>query len=152
MGLFVPLIARLDSNYAVKGIRLSKRIEVVGAVFVREGKILACKRSESMSLTGYWEFPGGKIKPDESPEKALRRELLEELRCDAKVGKHLETTEYDYDFGTVVLSTYFCSLQGTKPVLTEHAEMRWLAVDELETVQWAPADVPAVQRLKGSGF
>ena len=136
----------------MKGNPLSKRIKVVGAVFVRDGKILACKRGNSMSLAGYWEFPGGKIEPDESPEQALRRELVEELRCNAKVGEHLETTEYEYEFGTVVLSTYFCSFQGTEPVLTEHAEMRWLAADELKTVNWAPADIPAVQRLESSSI
>lgn len=124
-----------------------KRINVVGAVLLREGKILAAQRSETMSLPLMWEFPGGKIEQDETPVEALRRELKEELLCDAVVGDHVETTEHDYDFGTVILSTYFCTLNGADPQITEHAAIRWVEASELLDLEWAPADIPAVQKV-----
>lgn len=124
-----------------------KRINVVGAVLLREGKILAAQRSETMSLPLMWEFPGGKIEQGETPVEALRRELKEELLCDAVVGDHVETTEHDYDFGTVILSTYFCTLNGADPQITEHAAIRWVGASELLDLEWAPADIPAVQKV-----
>ena len=124
-----------------------KRINVVGAVLVDGDTVLAAQRGESMSLSGLWEFPGGKIEPNETPQEALRRELREELLCTAEVGDHLETTEYEYDFGVVILSTYICRLVKGTPELTEHAEIRWVPVPELYSLDWAPADIPAVDRL-----
>lgn len=127
-------------------------IVVVGAVLVRDGRILAARRSDEMSLPGYWEFPGGKIEPGETPEEALRRELEEELLCTAEIGDHLETTTHEYDFGIVTLSTYLCTLLSGEPQVTEHAELRWLMPDELGSVEWAPADIPAIERLKSMDF
>lgn len=128
--------------------KVKKKIVVVGAVLVEDGKILAAQRGEDMALAGYWEFPGGKIEEGETPEEALQRELKEELLCDATIGEYLDTTSYEYDFGIVELTTFFASLQGTEPELTEHAQIRWLKPEELDTVQWAPADVPAVEKIK----
>ena len=100
-----------------------------------------------MSLPGMWEFPGGKIEPDESPKEALLRELEEELLCSAEIGKHVQTTEYEYDFGIVILTTYYCSLTGDEPRLTEHSEIRWMPVARLDQLNWAPADIPAVKQV-----
>lgn len=127
--------------------RPKKIINVVGAVLTNGDKILAARRGQSMSLPGMWEFPGGKIEPNETPQDALRRELEEELMCTAEVGAHLETTQYEYDFGIVILSTYFCQLLKGEPQLTEHSEITWLPVQELGSLDWAPADIPAVERL-----
>lgn len=132
----------LDSQLKTK-----KRIHVVGAVLVDGETVLAAQRGKSMSLPGMWEFPGGKIEQGESPQEALRRELKEELLCTAEVGEHLETTEYEYDFGIVILSTYVCRLLDGVPQLTEHDEIRWVAVPDLPSLLWAPADIPAVERL-----
>lgn len=126
---------------------MKKRINVVGAVFVKNGRILAAKRSESMSLPGLWEFPGGKIETGETAEAALLREISEEFNCDIEVKSYLTTTEYEYPFGVVSLATYFVDLKGAEPEITEHSEIRWLLPIELFDVEWAPADVPAVRLL-----
>lgn len=126
---------------------MTKRINVVGAVFIKDGKVLAAKRSASMALPGLWEFPGGKIEAGETAQEALLREISEELNCDIEVGNYLTTTDYQYPFGTVSLTTYFAELKGDEPELTEHAEIRWLSPSELFEVDWAPADIPAVELL-----
>lgn len=107
--------------------------------------MLCARRGEGKSLAGFWEFPGGKIEPGETPEESLTRELKEELLCDAEVGRHITTTEHEYDFATIVLSTYYCTLTGGEPKLTEHAEIRWLTGAEMQELEWAPADIPAVE-------
>lgn len=126
---------------------MKKVIDVVGAVLIKDGKVLAAQRSAKMSLPLMWEFPGGKIETDESPVGALKRELLEELKVSAKVGDHVETTSYEYDFGIVTLQTYYCTVENGVPELTEHAEIRWLAPEKLLTLEWAPADIPAVEKI-----
>ena len=126
---------------------MAKRIEVVGAVFIRDGKVLAAKRGPDKALPGMWEFPGGKIEPGESAAEALRRELAEELKVDVEIRNYLTTTEYEYDFGIVSLATYYVELTSSDPVLTEHVEIRWLRKSELFDVDWAPADIPAVELL-----
>lgn len=126
---------------------MKKRIAVVGAVLIRGQMILAAQRSSTMSLAGMWEFPGGKIEPNESPKEALLRELKEELLCTAEIGEHIQTTEYEYEFGIVVLTTYYCSLKGDEPRLTEHSEIRWIHVTKLDQLNWAPADIPAVEKV-----
>ena len=126
---------------------MKKRINVVGAVLTRGQTILAARRSSTMSLPGMWEFPGGKIESNESPQQALLRELEEELLCSAEIGEHIETTEHEYDFGIVILTTYYCSLIGKEPRLTEHSEIRWVQAAELDQLDWAPADIPAVARV-----
>lgn len=126
---------------------MKKHIDVVGAVLMRDNLVLAAQRSELMSLPLLWEFPGGKIEPGESPQTALKRELREELGVQATVGDQVETTEYEYDFGVVTLTTFYCSLASGEPTLTEHAQIRWLPVTELTALEWAPADIPAVHKI-----
>ncbi|MDT0157630.1 (deoxy)nucleoside triphosphate pyrophosphohydrolase [Microbacterium sp. ARD32] len=126
---------------------MKKQINVVGAAVVRDGTILSAQRSPSMSLPGMWEFPGGKIEAGETPEQALRREMEEELLCKIEVGKHVETTSHEYDFGVVNLTTFYATLVQGEPSLTEHSEIRWIPAAQLDCVDWAPADVPAVQQI-----
>lgn len=126
---------------------MKKRINVVGAVLTQGTKILAAQRGEGMSLSGMWEFPGGKIEEGETPQEALRRELEEELLCSAEIGEKLETTEYEYDFGIVILTTFFGTIVDNEPTLTEHSEVRWVEAAELGDLPWAPADIPAVDRV-----
>lgn len=125
-----------------------RRITVVGAVIVRDGHILAARRGPKMSLAGLWEFPGGKVERGEDPREALAREIREELDCSVKVKDYITVTDHQYDFGIVSLSTYYCELVQGEPVFSEHSEISWVSPAELLTLDWAPADIPAVEKIK----
>jgi len=124
-----------------------RQIDVVGAVVLRDGKILCAQRGPAGSLPGLWEFPGGKIEPGESAREALRREIDEELNCQIDVGSQIVTTTHEYDFGVVTLTTFYCELVSGEPTLTEHAAIKWLAPEQLDSIEWAPADIPAVEQI-----
>lgn len=121
-----------------------KKIEVVGAVIVDSGEVLCAQRSQEGNLPGKWEFPGGKIEKGESPREALSREILEELGVEVEIGNVITSTEYEYDFAVVSLTTFYCSLVSTKPIALEHNQIKWLQPDLLGELDWAPADIPAV--------
>lgn len=129
---------------------MKKQINVVGAVIVRDNKILCAQRGLAGSLGGMWEFPGGKIESGETPRKALEREIREELLCTVKVGDEVTTTTYEYDFGSVTLTSFYCELLDGEPQLTEHEDARWLKRNELSTLEWAPADIPAVEIIQSA--
>lgn len=132
--------------------KLLKKINVVGAILVEDGKILCAQRGESKTLKHLWEFPGGKIESGETPQEALIRELQEELLIEVEVqSEQFEETSYQYDFGLVNLTTFICFLKKGTPQLTEHIAVQWLGPAELNTVEWAPADIPAVKRLMKMG-
>lgn len=123
---------------------MKKEINVVGAVIRRDGLVLCAQRGFAGSLAGMWEFPGGKIESGETPRQALEREIVEELQCRVSVGALVTSTVHEYEFGIVTLTTYNCELIEGTPVLSEHEEVVWLPPAELRTLEWAPADVPAV--------
>lgn len=122
-----------------------RRIAVVGAVIVREGRILCAQRGPDGTLPGLWEFPGGKIEPRELPEAALVREIREELDCSIEVGRKIALTEHEYDFGFVVLTTFYAQIVDGEPTISEHANIEWLAPADLTSLRWAPADIPTVE-------
>lgn len=115
---------------------------------MRGGLILAAQRGPGRTLAGYWEFPGGKIEPGETPQQALARELREELQIEVEVGEFVARAEHTYEFGTVRLDAYFCTLKDDEPHLTEHLELRWLDVDQLAELDWTAADIPIIEELR----
>jgi 8-oxo-dGTP diphosphatase len=127
---------------------LTKHIDVVGAVIIREGEILCAQRGPDSSLPGMWEFPGGKIEAGESARDALQREIVEELRCRVRVGEKVTETSHEYEFGVVALTTFYCELIEGSPMLSEHAAVTWLLPADLGTLDWAPADIPAVEIIQ----
>lgn len=127
---------------------MKKQIDVVGAVVISDDRVLCVQRGPQGSLAGKWEFPGGKIEVGESPQEALEREIREELLCRIKVDAEVTTTRYEYDFGVVQLTTYYCHLLAGQPRLVEHAQMSWLTPEELHELEWAPADIPAVHLVQ----
>lgn len=124
-----------------------KHIEVVAAVIRKDGRVFATQRGYG-DWKGWWEFPGGKIEQGETPEEALRREIREELQADVSVDEFLCTVEYDYPTFHLTMHCYFCSLLSETFHLNEHEAAQWLQTDELDSVQWLPADVMAVEKLK----
>lgn len=128
---------------------MKKEIHVVGAVLSLDDKILCAQRGPGKSLAYLWEFPGGKIESNETEKEALEREIREELRCNIKVNEKITTTRYEYDFGFVNLTTFHCKLIAGIPLLTEHIDVKWLPVQELNTLDWAPADIPTIEILMG---
>lgn len=125
-------------------------INVVGAIIIndkKEKEILCALRSEKMTLPNLWEFPGGKIEHGESHEKALIREIREELSCEIEVHHFVEDTVYEYETFTINLITYIAKVIKGTPIASEHAELKWVPIPELLTLEWAPADIPAVNKL-----
>jgi 8-oxo-dGTP diphosphatase len=121
-------------------------VEVVGAAVLRDGRVLASRRTEPPRLAGLWEFPGGKVEPGEDDGSALVRELREELRVEVEVGDRLGD---DLPIGaTAVLRVYLCRLLSGEPALVDHDEHRWLGADDLLDVPWIPVDLPLVEQLR----
>ena len=124
-----------------------KRIEVVAAIIRKEGRIFATQRGYG-EWKDWWEFPGGKMEPGETPEEALKREIREELSTEICVDELLCTVKYDYPKFHLTLHCYFCSLVTEALHLNEHEAARWLANDELDSVKWLPADREVIEKMR----
>ena len=124
-----------------------KRIEVVAAIIRKEGEVFATQRGYG-DWKDWWEFPGGKMEPGETPEEALTREIREELSADINVDEFLCTVEYDYPKFHLTMHCFLCSLLTEAMHLNEHEAARWLRKDELESVGWLPADRVVIEKLK----
>lgn len=127
-------------------------IAVVAGLIVRDGKLLIAQRPGDKHMGGRWEFPGGKIEKGESPEKALARELSEELGIEVKVGRIYHAVMHSYPEKDVLLMFYRCSLISGQPEPIEEADVRWIEEKELRAYDWAEADIPAVQWIEHDGF
>ena len=124
-----------------------KVIEVVAAIIQRDGAYFATQRGYG-EFEGMWEFPGGKIEPGESREVALKREIREELGVDITIDKFLCTTDYDYPSFHLTMHCYLCSVASGEIELREHMSARWLTKESLDSVEWLPADLDIIKKLK----
>ena len=124
-----------------------KTIHVVAAVIRAEDKIFATARGYG-EYKGWWEFPGGKVEAGETPEEALVREIKEELDSDIVVEEYIDTVEYDYPVFHLSMRCYFCKLVSGKLTLKEAEESRWLTRDTIDDVQWLPADITILDKIK----
>ena len=122
-------------------------IEVVAAIIRKEDKIFVTQRGYG-EWKDWWEFPGGKMEPGESPQDALKREIREELSTEINVNEYLCTVEYDYPKFHLTMHCYLCSLLTDALHLNEHEAARWLAKGELDSVNWLPADKTIIEQLK----
>ena len=127
-----------------------KTVKVVAAIIRRDNKIFATQRGYGDFKDG-WEFPGGKVEPGEKPEDAIIREIKEELGADIKVTGFLTTVEHDYSQFHLSMDCFWAELKdGTEMILLEHEAAKWLASDELDSVDWLPADVKVVEGIRMS--
>ena len=138
-----------------------KRLNVVAAIIVHDGRIFATQRGYG-SMKDYWEFPGGKVEAGETLEAALQREIHEELATAVSVGRLFQTIEHDYEAIAdgprareafhLSLHCFFCELDGPAPQLLEHEAARWLRREELLDVNWLPADLDLVRDLQEAAW
>lgn len=125
-----------------------KKVDVVGAVIFNEKlEVLCALRSQNMSLPGLWEFPGGKIETGETPQECLVREIQEELYCTIQVGELIADAVHEYPTVIVRLITYKATITAGTPIPSEHEKLLWLPLSELNTLEWAPADLPTLTEL-----
>ena len=124
-----------------------KNIEVVAAIFRKENTIFATEKGYG-EFKGYWEFPGGKVEPGESLEEALRREIREELQVEINIEEKFTELDYDDPHFHLTMHCYFCSVLSGEITLVEATDARWLKKEELNTVNWLPADISLIEELK----
>ena len=124
-----------------------KQIEVVAAIIRKGDKIFATQRGYG-EWKDWWEFPGGKMEAGETPEKALVREIREELSAEISVDEFLCTVEYDYPGFHLTMHCYLCSLVTEALHLNEHEAAKWLEKDELDSVKWLPADFEVLEEVR----
>ena len=125
-----------------------KEIEVVAAIIHDDkGRIFATQRGYGDYKDG-WEFPGGKMEPGESPEEALKREIWEELETKIDVERLVQTVEYDYPKFHLKMHCFWCHIESGSLILKEHEAAKWLFLDNLDSVDWLPADLIVVQTIR----
>lgn len=122
-------------------------IEVVGAIIRRGDRVLIAQRPPGKHEALLWEFPGGKVEPGESPEACLAREIQEELDAEIEVGARFGDVLHDYDGRRIHLTCYWATLKAGEPRPIDCHAIAWVSASELAAYQFAPADVPLVERL-----
>lgn len=128
---------------------MKKQVKVVAAIIENEQhEILCALRSPEMSIPNRWEFPGGKVEKDEDIYSALEREISEELGCTVKTTKEVFNNHtHEYETFIINLLSIKCKIVEGVPTASEHSKLIWLKRENLESLKWAPADIPAVEQL-----
>jgi 8-oxo-dGTP diphosphatase len=124
---------------------LPNAVPVACGIIERNGMFLAAQRGAGQSNAGLWEFPGGKVRRDETPETALVRELQEELGIEVTITAKLISFPHAYPWITIDLIPFVCKIINGEPHPREHAEIRWLDISNTRHLVWAPADIPALR-------
>ena len=129
-----------------------KTVKVVAAIIKAvnengETIIFATQRGYG-DFKGGWEFPGGKIESGETTQEALKREIIEELDTEVSVGELMDTVEYDYPQFHLSMDCFWCQIVRGNLVLKEHEAARWLTKDELNNVEWLPADITLIEKIR----
>ena len=128
-----------------------KTMKVVAAIICndmeRKNKIFATARGYG-DLNGGWEFPGGKVEPGETPQQALKREIMEELSTEIKVGELIDTIEYDYPTFHLSMDCFWAEVITGQLELKEAEAAKWLTKDQLESVAWLPADITLIDKIR----
>ena len=128
-----------------------KTMKVVAAIICndmeRKNKIFATARGYG-DLKGGWEFPGGKVEPDETPQQALKREIMEELSTEIKIGELIDTIEYDYPTFHLSMDCFWAEVITGQLELKEAEAAKWLTKDQLESVAWLPADITLIDKIR----
>ena len=123
-----------------------KVVKVVAAIIAQEDRIFATQRGYGEFKDG-WEFPGGKIEEGETPQQALVREIQEELDTEVEVGDLLGTVEYDYPTFHLSMDCFWCEIVKGDLVLKEHEAAKWVTKEQLNSVEWLPADIKLVENI-----
>ena len=123
-----------------------KVIEVVAAVIRKDNKVLATQRGYGEFKDG-WEFPGGKIQEGETPQEALKREIMEELDTEIEVGELIDTIEYDYPEFHLSMDCFWAEVVSGELILKEAEAAKWLTKEELDSVKWLPADLELLKKI-----
>ena len=124
-----------------------KQIEVVAAIIRKDDKIFATQRGYGDYKDG-WEFPGGKMEVGETPEEALKREIWEELETRIVVERLVKTVEYDYPLFHLTMHCFWCYVESGSLTLKEHEAARWLSKEQLDSVDWLPADLEVIDDVR----
>lgn len=127
-----------------------KMIHVVCAIIQKDNRYLLARRKQGQALAGYWEFPGGKVDPGETPDEALYRELQEELAIDTRIGAPLGNSFFQYNGRHYCLTGYRVHHLAGCFILDSHDDLAWVRADQLLSYRLAPADIPLAERLGGN--
>lgn len=122
--------------------------EIIKAVNENGETIIFATQRGYGDFKGGWEFPGGKIESGETPQEALKREIIEELDTEVSVGELMDTVEYDYPQFHLSMDCFWCQIVRGNLVLKEHEAARWLTKDELNNVEWLPADITLIEKIR----
>lgn len=127
---------------------LSDIVKVTAAILAKNNKIIIAKRGPDDELANKWEFPGGKIEIDETPEQCLKREMKEEFDIDISVGEYLGSSIYHYDHLSIELLAYRTYWEGGEIDLKDHDDFKWISLEQLADFDFAPADLTFVEKLQ----